>query len=142
MGRKKEDTYENASKKKQEQIEKEQAKHEELAELESDVVGLWDDYLEVPYGSENVMRIKADLSPRKDKQLAEFMRDANYANALNVLCIGLYDKEGNLVHKTDSKFFENEANWSVLKAQTLVGALRKHQFEQTKKTFSFLEPES
>jgi hypothetical protein len=138
----KEDTYENASAKKKEQIEKEQAVHKELIELESDVVGLWDEYIDVPYGSETVMRIKADLPPRKDKQLAEFMMKAEYASALNVLCIGLYDKVGNLVHKTDSKFFENESNWSVLKVQMLVGALRKHQLEQTNKILSFLEPQS
>jgi len=48
-------------------------------------------------------------------------------------------QEGNHVHKTDAKFFENESNWSVLKAQMLVGALRKHQLEQTNNILSFLE---
>lgn len=131
------DDYESAIKKKEEQISKEREVHEELDKLESDVIGLWDEFIFVPYGPDMQMRIKADLPKRKHAQLLEALKADDEVKCLVILCSGLYSGETK-IRDTNSKFFNNENNYSTLKYQQIVSAYMQHQKKQIESATSFL----
>jgi hypothetical protein len=144
MGRKKEDTYENASKKKQEQIEKEQVVHNKNAKLEADVLGVWDKYVELDYG-QYTMRIAADLPIPDHNELMSLIDDISDDNDANIsiyqrigalLSMGLYDGE-EMINPTDAEFWSNLANWSQLKVQQMFQMYKTNYVAELTKIISF-----
>ena len=137
-----EDTYERARAKTDEQIAKEQAVHDANDAIESDVLGLWDAFIEIQYGN-LTLRIRADIPTQQHDTLMRFVSGfgestvEDTVKVFTMLTLGLYAKDEK-VHETDAKFWSNTSNWSQLKAQQIVSAYMKNYKKEVDATTSFL----
>ena len=137
-----EDTYENARAAADEQVAKEQAVHDVNDVIESDVLGLWDEFIEIPYGN-LTLRIRADIPTQQHDSLMRFVSGFGESSVedtvkvFTMLTLGLYSN-GEKVHETDAKFWSNTSNWSQLKAQQIVSAYMKNYKKEVDATTSFL----
>ena len=137
------DTYEKAREVTEQQIAKEQAVHDANDAIESDVLGLWDEFVEIPYGN-FTMRIRADLPSQKHDALLRFVNkigtesEGDHADVLPLLTIGLYTGDTK-VYETDAKFWSNKNNWSNLKVGQIVSAYMKNYKKEVELTTSFLD---
>lgn len=136
------DTYERARAKTDEQIAKEQVVHDANDAIESDVLGLWDEFIEIPYGN-FTLRIRADIPTQQHDSLMRFVSgfgESTVEDTIKVftmLTLGLYSN-GVKVHETDVKFWSNTSNWSQLKAQQIISAYMKNYKKEVDATTSFL----
>lgn len=137
-----EDTYEKAREAAEQQIAKEQVVHDAHDEIESDVLGLWDEFIEIPYGN-LTLRIRADIPTQQHDSLMRFVSGfgestvEDTVKVFTMLTLGLYSN-GEKVHETDAKFWSNTSNWSQLKAQQIVSAYMKNYKKEVDATTSFL----
>ena len=135
------DTYETARAVTEQQIAKENAVHAANDAIESDVLGLWDEFIEIPYGN-LTLRIRADLPSQKHDAFMRFVNtiggpDCDPSGTFPMLTLGLY-KDDSKVHDTDLKFWSNPGNMSVLKINQIVGAYMKNYKKEVELTTSFL----
>ena len=136
------DTYAKARESADAQIVKEQAVHDVNDAIESDVLGLWDEFIEIPYGN-FTLRMRADIPTQQHDSLMRFVSGfgestvEDTVKVFTMLTLGLYSN-GEKVHETDAKFWSNTSNWSQLKAQQIVSAYMKNYKNEVDKTTSFL----
>jgi len=140
------DTYAKAREVAEQQIAKEQAVHAELDALESDVLGIWDDYLEIPYGR-LTLRIRSDLPSRMHNKIGELIGSAEddgdelvnpFADVLVIISMGLYNEDV-LIQETNATFWNNPDNWSIVKVQSTIRAYMMNYKKEMDKTTSFLD---
>lgn len=137
-----EDTHEKARAAADTQIAKEQVVHDAHDAIESDVLGLWSEYIEIPYGG-LTLRVKSDLPQRKHDMLKRSLQDTNadlpnpYTESLLILTIGLYDGD-ELKQATDETFWNNSNHWSELKVQKIISGYFRNYKKEIEATTSFL----
>jgi hypothetical protein len=137
------DTYAKAREVADTQIAKEQAVHDANDAIESDVLGLWDGFIEIPYGN-LTLRIRADIPTQQHDTLMRFVSGFGESSVedtvkvFTMLTLGLYSNDEK-IHETDAKFWSNTSNWSQLKAQQIVSAYMKNYKKEVDATTSFLE---
>ena len=136
------DTYAKAREVAEQQITKEQAVHDAHDAIESDVLGLWSEYIEIPYG-DLTLRVKSDLPQRKHDMLKRSLQDTDtdlpnpYTESLLILTIGLYDGD-ELKQSTDETFWNNANHWSELKVQKIISGYFRNYKKEIEATTSFL----
>lgn len=136
------DTYAKAREVTDAQIAKEQAVHDANDAIESDVLGLWDEFIEIPYGN-LTMRLCSDMPKQKHDNLMRFAAklgeatDIEHTETMPLLTLGLY-KDDIKVHETNEAFWENTSNWSDLKVKQILGAYMKNYKKEVEATTSFL----
>ena len=135
------DTYAKAREVAEQQITKEQAVHDAHDAIESDVLGLWDEFIEIPYGN-FTMRIRADLPSQKHDALRRFTQTigetkCDPSSALPMVTLGLYNNDDK-ISETDAKFWSNPDNWSDLKINQIVSAYMRNYMREVEQTTSFL----
>jgi len=140
------DTYDHAREAAVEQIVRDQKVCTVDDAIEADVLGLWSEFIEIPYGN-FILRINADISMQKHDELMRFIAGFGEAglddniHMLTILTAGLY-KNDIRVYETDEAFWSNTANWSNLKARQIVSAYIKNYKEEIESTTSFLDAET
>lgn len=144
------DTYEHARALADEQIANEMAVTDELDATERDVLELWDEYIEVPYGRKYLMRVRAELSNNDHIIFCKLLDAINnssdksdniFIDALLMITMGIYDGD-KCVLETDRAFWENGTNWNALKIKRIVETYFKYYQEECDKTLSFLDKEA
>ena len=145
------DTYEHAKKVGNQQAKEEEEVRAELNQLEVDVLGIWNEFFEFPYGNGLIIRIHNDLPMAKhnlmmrllDKIPDEVEENENpFANILIILTDGLYDSDSVRKQDTDRKFWENPNNWSMLRVRQIVQEYLKNYRKEMEKTASFPDGET
>ena len=143
-----EDTYEHARKVGDQQVEKEEKVHAELDQLEMDVLGIWNEFFEFPYGEGLTIRVRSDLPMARhnlmmhllDKIPDEVEEDENpFVDILVILTDGIYDSHPIRIHDTNREFWENPNNWSMLRVRQIVQGYLKNYKKEMEKTASFLD---
>ena len=135
------DTYAKAREVAEQQIAKEQVVHDAHDEIESDVLGLWDAFIEIPYGN-FTMRIRADLPSQKHDALRRFVQTigetgCDPSGIFPMVTLGLYNNDDK-VSETGAKFWSNRDNWSDLKINQIVSAYMRNYIREVEQTASFL----
>lgn len=136
-------TYAHARGAADDQIAKEQVVHDELDALESDLIELWDDYYEIPYGPKYHIRIKTELPGNVEKRLYALLDgdisendDSELVKILSLMTAGIYVEE-NLIKKTDAAFWENSANWNMLKVESILMSYLRRLKGEREAIYSF-----
>lgn len=142
-----EDTYGHARALADKQIANETAVTDELDATERDVLELWCEYIEIPYGRKYQMRIRAELSNNDHINFCKLLDGINrssdesdniFIDALLMITMGIYDGD-KCVFETDRAFWENGNNWNALKIKRIVETYFKYYQEESDKILSFLE---
>lgn len=140
------DTYEHAKEVGDQQAKEEEKVRTELNQLEIDVLGIWDEFFEFPYGNDLIIRVRNDLPMAKHNLMMRLLNkipdeveeDENpFINILIILTDGLYDSDSVRRQDTDREFWENPNNWSMLRVRQIVQEYLKNYKKEMEKTASF-----
>lgn len=140
------DTYEHAKELADFQIAKERKMAEEIDAFENDVLGVWDEYYEIPYGAKYHIRIRAELPSDIEQRLYHLINncsssgvaDADLNSVLSTMTLGLYVGE-TLKAETDIAFWENPHNWNMRKVESILMSYLTRLKGEREAIFSFLE---
>ncbi len=141
------DTYEQAKVAGEAQIVKEQVMRSDILAQEEDALGIWDDFMLLPYGNKYDIRVRTDLSISEHNRLMKILDnvpdevedEANpFTDALVILTLGLYTGD-QLIQQTDVEFWDNPKNWSTLKIQQILRGYLQNYKQEMGKTTTFLE---
>ena len=141
------DTHDRAREAAEDQIVHDQKIRSGHDTLENHIFNIWDEYIEMSYGSSNVIRIRSDLPVSEHNAVLELLKsvpdevDENINPFTELLClmtIGIY-KEDQLLSLTDKVFWDNPMNWSMLKVQKVVSTYLRNYKKEMDSVKSFLE---
>lgn len=140
------DTYFHARKIANEQIASERVVHDQHDDIERQVLMLWDEHIEIPYGKNVMIRIRSDLPIMDHNKIILLLKSIPdevdegvnpFTEMLEVLTMGLYS-DGKLITQTDGIFWGNPQNWSMLKIQRIISGYLQNYKQEMDAVTSFL----